>query len=65
VAVEGSPDTLMCEWFAETARSIVPDGLELEGLAERLRAEMREIGGSAVSPILYGVSGRKPAAPQS
>jgi len=65
VAVDGSPDTLMFEWLAETARSIVTDGLELDGLPERLRAEMMETGGSAISPILYAVSGRKPGASQS
>jgi ubiquinone/menaquinone biosynthesis C-methylase UbiE len=64
-AMDGSPDTLMFEWIAETARSIVTDGLQLDGLAERLRAEMIEMGGSAISPIFYAVSGRKPGAPQS
>jgi len=65
VAMDGSPDTSMFEWLTETARSIVSDGLEFDGLTERLRAEMMELGGSAISPILYAVSGRKPAASQS
>jgi len=60
VAVDGSPDSLMFEWIAETARSIVTDGLELDGLIERLRAETIESGELAISPIFYAVSGRKP-----
>jgi ubiquinone/menaquinone biosynthesis C-methylase UbiE len=59
LAVDGSPDSPMCEWLAETARSIGAEGVEFDGLAERLRAEMAELGGSAVTPILYAVSGRK------
>jgi ubiquinone/menaquinone biosynthesis C-methylase UbiE len=65
MAVDGSPDSLMVEWAAETARSVVSEGLELDGLTERLRAEMIELGGSAISPVFYAVSGRKPGAPQS
>ena len=63
LAVDGSPDSLMFEWLAETARSIGAEGLEFDGLADRLRAEMVELGGSAVTPVLYAVSGRKPGAP--
>jgi SAM-dependent methyltransferase len=59
LAVDGSPDSLMFEWLAETARSIGAEGLEFDGLAERLRAEMVELGGSAVTPVLYAVSGRR------
>jgi ubiquinone/menaquinone biosynthesis C-methylase UbiE len=60
LAVDGSPDSLMFEWVAETARSVVTDGLELDGLTERLRAETAGLGESVVSPIFYAVSGRRP-----
>lgn len=60
--MEGSPDSLMFEWLAETARSIGAEGLVFDGLAERLRAEMVELGGWAATPVLFAVSGRRPGA---
>ncbi|HVV45423.1 MAG TPA: hypothetical protein VHC72_09460 [Bryobacteraceae bacterium] len=52
----------MFEWLAETARSIGAEGLVFDGLAERLRAEMVELGGWAATPVLFAVSGRRPGA---
>jgi ubiquinone/menaquinone biosynthesis C-methylase UbiE len=66
-AVDGAPDSLMFDWIAETVRSLAAGmgEIELEGLAERLRAELAQVGGSAVAPMLFAVSGRKPGTEQT
>jgi ubiquinone/menaquinone biosynthesis C-methylase UbiE len=70
--MDGGPHSPMYEWFAETIRSLLP-GMEAMGittaaevdidtLADRLRAEALETGGAAFSPLHIGAFARKPHA---
>jgi 2-polyprenyl-3-methyl-5-hydroxy-6-metoxy-1,4-benzoquinol methylase len=68
-ATDGDPGSLLYDWISETVRSLLPGmiamGLMAEGevdvdqLAGQLRDEAARIGGSAVAPMLMGVSARK------
>jgi ubiquinone/menaquinone biosynthesis C-methylase UbiE len=67
--MDGGPDTVMHEWFAETVRTLLPrieamgltapGEIDIETLAERLRDEAVSIGGCVVGPILVGAFARK------
>ncbi|HLJ47965.1 MAG TPA: class I SAM-dependent methyltransferase [Bryobacteraceae bacterium] len=68
--IEGGPDAVLYEWVAETVRSLLPHleraglataaELDVETLAERLRAESVKLGGCLSSPLMIGVHARKP-----
>jgi len=70
--MDGGPHSPMYEWFAETIRSMLPRmeaagittaaEVDVDTLADRLRAEALETGGAAFSPLLIGAFARKPHA---
>jgi ubiquinone/menaquinone biosynthesis C-methylase UbiE len=67
--VEGSPQSQIYEWLAETVRSLLPmiektgvatkDEVDVDTLADRLRAEVAGKGAVAHSPIFVGAWARK------
>ena len=69
-AMDGGPHSPFYEWFAETVRSLLPHmerlGLttaaevDINTLADRLRAEALEKRGAAMSPMMIGAFARKP-----
>jgi len=69
-AMDGGPHSPFYEWFAETVRSLLPHmerlgvataaEVDIDTLAERLRAEALEKRGAAMSPMMIGAFARKP-----
>jgi 2-polyprenyl-3-methyl-5-hydroxy-6-metoxy-1,4-benzoquinol methylase len=69
IPVDGGPDSIFHEWFAETVRTVVPKleaagiataaEIEIETLAERLRTEVEALGGCVTGPILWSAAARK------
>jgi ubiquinone/menaquinone biosynthesis C-methylase UbiE len=67
--VEGSPKSEIYEWMAQTIRSLLPiiektgvatkDEVDIDTLADRLRAAVTDAGGVAHSPIFVGAWARK------
>lgn len=67
--VEGSPQSQIYEWLAQTVRSLLPmiektgvatrDEVGIDTLADRLRAEVAEQGAVVHSPIFVGAWARK------
>ncbi len=72
IVMDGGPHSPMYEWFAETVRSLLPRmeamgivaaaEVDVDTLADRLRAEALATGGAAFSPLHVGAFARKPHA---
>lgn len=70
--MDGGPHSPIYEWFAETVRSLLPhmealgiatsEEVDIDTLADRLRAESLERGGVTMSPLMVGAFARKPHA---
>ncbi len=70
LTIDGGPESIVYEWFAETIRSILPKiealgiataaDVDIETLAQRLRDEAIAIGGCVTGPILVSAWARKP-----
>ena len=68
--IDGGPDSPFYEWFAETTRSILPRleargiataaDLDVDTLADRLRAEALASRSGIVGPMMVGAFARKP-----
>lgn len=68
--MDGGPHSPMYEWFAETVRSLLPKmealgmttaaEVDVDTLANRLRAESMENCGVSMSPMMIGAFARKP-----
>ena len=68
--MDGGPHSPFYEWFAETVRSLLPRiealgittavEVDIETLAERMRAEAMEKRGAVIAPMLIGAFARKP-----
>lgn len=68
--MDGGPHSPIYEWFAETVRSLLPrmealgittaEEVQVDSLAERMRAEALEKRGAILSPMLIGAFARKP-----
>ena len=65
--LDGGPDCLYYEWVAETVRSIIPKlealgiatakEIDVDTLAERLKAEALSVGGYLATPVVVGTFG--------
>ena len=70
IILDGGPDCLFYEWFAEGTRSILPKmealgiatpgELDVDTLAERLKQEALSVGGYVASAVLVGTFGLRP-----
>lgn len=68
--MDGGPHSPIYEWFAETVRSLLPRmeamglttaaDVEIDTLAERMRAEALAVGGAGFSPLHVAAFARKP-----
>lgn len=68
--IDGGPDSPFYEWYAETTRSILPHleaaglatatELDVDTLADRIRAEAVAARSGIVGPMMVGVFARKP-----
>ena len=68
--MDGGPHSPIYEWFAETVRTLLPhmealgittaQDVDIDTLAQRLRAESLELCGVSMSPLMVGAFARKP-----
>jgi hypothetical protein len=69
--VDGEPDSLYYEWFAESLRTILPRAVSLglvtagdvdiDTFERRLREEVVSQHAGLAGPVMFGIIGRKPA----